>query len=334
MMTYETVHTLRELVRDSAILYENDPFLRYIKDEQIHSETFAQFQTQTNAIASWVVELTRDLGHKPRIAMMSANSPLYVKMLMGVICGGGTSVLMDSQAGLDVLCGCMNKAEVDLLILDPQIRLEIPKIRERCEKLTDILYMAEGALPNCGGILEAYAGRNDIPDIKPEDCAAILFTSGTTGEEKGVMLSNANLVDSVFNTNHAKGSIKVNILPMHRAFCLNADILLSFSNRSTLCMNGDSSRLAENLQLFEPTVLNMVPMVAQALHNKLTVLSRQTGKSEEELKSAVFGSRIKRIVAGGAHAVRYHRRSLGMDHSSHIGRGCPDAPEAILPLCL
>ena len=300
-MTYETVHTLRELVGDSAKMYQDHPFLRYVKDDQIQSETFAEFQTQAYAIASWVVEVTENLGHKPRIAMMSANSPLYVKMLMGVICGGGTAVLMDPQASLDVLCGCMNKAEVDLLILDPQIRMDLSKIRERCEKLTDILYMAEGERPNCGSILETYAGRNETPDIKPEDCAAILFTSGTTGEEKGVMLSHANLVDSVFNTNHAKGSIKLNILPMHHAFCLNADILLSFPNCSTLCMNGDSSRLGENLKLFEPTMLNMVPMVAQALYNKLTVLSQQTGKSEQDLKAAVFGSRIQKIVAGGAH---------------------------------
>ena len=300
-MTYETVHTLRELVGDSAKMYQDHPFLRYVKDDQIQSETFAEFQTQAYAIASWVTELTKKLGHKPRIAMMSANSPLYVKMLIGVICGGGTSVLMDPQASLVVLCGCMNKAEVDVLILDPQIRMDLPKIRERCEKLTDILYMAEGERPNCGSILETYAGRNETPDIKPEDCAAILFTSGTTGEEKGVMLSHANLVDSVFNTNHAKGSIKLNILPMHHAFCLNADILLSFPNCSTLCMNGDSSRLGENLKLFEPTMLNMVPMVAQALYNKLTVLSQQTGKSEQDLKAAVFGSRIQKIVAGGAH---------------------------------
>lgn len=301
MMTYETVHTLRELVRDAAAMYHDDTFLRYVKDDCIHDETFAQFRSQTDAIASWVVELTGKLGHKPRVAMMSANSPLYVKMLMGVICGGGTSVLIDPQAGADVLCGCMNKAEVDLLLLDPQIRMDIPKLRERCGKLTDVLFMADGEWPNCGSILNTYAGRSDIPHIDPADCGAILFTSGTTGEEKGVMLSNANLVDSVFNTNHAKGSIKLNILPMHHAFCLNADILLSFSNRSTLCMNGDSSRLGENLKLFEPTIINMVPMVAQALYNKLTVLAQQTGKSEAELKSAVFGSRIQKIVAGGAH---------------------------------
>ena len=301
MMTYETVHTLRELVRDAATLYHDHPFLRYVKDGQIHSESFSEFHRQTDAIASWVVELTGTLGHKPRIAMMSANSPLYVKMLIGVICGGGTSVLMDPQAGVDVLCGCLNKAETDILILDPQIKTDQPQLRQRCGRITDILYMADGPLPNCGGILEAYAGQCAEPAVRPEDCAAILFTSGTTGEEKGVMLSNANLVDSVFNTNHAKRSIKLNILPMHHAFCLNADILLSFSNCSTLCMNGDSSRLAENLLLFEPTMMNMVPMVAQALYNKVTVLSQQTGKPEPELKAQVFGSRMEKIVAGGAH---------------------------------
>lgn len=301
MMTYETVNTVRELVHDAYILYHDKTFLRYVKDEQIQSLTFYEFNQQTNAIASWVYEQTEILGHKPRVAMMSSNNPLYVKMLIGVMCGGGISVLLDPQADAETLCGCLNKAETDILIIDPNIKISQAEILKNCSQLSSILYMEEGNHPNCGYILEEYKNIIKEPEIRPEECAAILFTSGTTGEEKGVMLSQANLVDSVFNTNHAKGSTKLNILPMHHAFCLNADILLSLSNCSTLCMNGDSSRLAENLLLFEPTMMNMVPMVAQALYNKLLVLSKQTGKSVMELKDQVFGSRMEKIVAGGAH---------------------------------
>lgn len=119
-------------------------------------------------------------------------------------------------------------------------------------------------------------------------------TIGTTGEEKGVMLSNGNLIDNVFNTEVLKYSLKLNVLPFHHAFCLKGDILLNFAIGSTICLNGDMSKLGENLLLFETTLVNMVPMVAQALYTKLVMLSRQEGKSLVECKEFVFGKNIKK----------------------------------------
>ena len=105
----------------------------------------------------------------------------------------------------------------------------------------------------------------------------------------------------MFNTNHDKGFVKLNILPMNHAFCLNADILLNFPTQATVCMNGDTSKLAENLLLFKPSLISMVPMIAQALYNKLILLSKEEGKSPALLKEKVFGPNLVKIITGGAH---------------------------------
>ncbi|MEE0061540.1 MAG: AMP-binding protein, partial [Acutalibacteraceae bacterium] len=47
--------------------------------------------------------------------------------------------------------------------------------------------------------MKKYRGSEPQAEISEKDCAVIIFTSGTTGEEKGVMLSHSNLIDTVFN---------------------------------------------------------------------------------------------------------------------------------------
>ena len=69
---------------------------------------------------------------------------------------------------------------------------------------------------------------------------------------------------------------------------------------SILCLNRDMARLAAHIQLFQPTVIRMVPMVAKALYNKIAILSRQdTGRSLNSIKQEVLGKRLHKIISGG-----------------------------------
>lgn len=296
MISYETVHTIRELVEASGVEYKDDIVLRYIKDGQMTEETFGGFAKQCQALTAWTACKSKEAGHPVRVAMMGSNSPLYVKLFMGVMCGGGISIPMDPQMKEPTICGCLRKAEADIYIWDNSINVDASNIKQQVPTLKEVIPMEE-----VSQLLEAYAGRTDRIEVTPKDCATIIFTSGTTGEEKGVMLSNGNLIDNIFCTKQAKKNVKLNILPMHHAFCINGDILLCFANCATLCMNGNASKVVENLVLFEPNIVNMVPMVAQNLYNRLLQKAKAEGKSPIEVKGEIFGNRIQKIVAGGAH---------------------------------
>lgn len=301
MLSLENVSSIRDLVDGAAKVYNGKCYLRYLENDEIKDITFDQFADGCKSIAAWVYEQSQKVGHPIRVAMLSPNNPLFVLMLLGVAYGGGVSIPMDPQMDAKTLCACLNKAEADVLILEPSIAIDKDLVTENCPKVYDIMSMSKGEYPNCTYIIDQYKGKKKFLSVSEKDCALIIFTSGTTGEEKGVMLSNLNLVDNVFCKEHEYNNVKLNILPMHHAFCLNADILTNFVNGAITCMNGDTSKLGENLTRFKPNLLTMVPMVAQALYNKTLMLSKEHNVSIKALVPKVFGPNVKKIVAGGAH---------------------------------
>lgn len=149
----------------------------------------------------------------------------------------------------------------------------------------------------------------------------ILFTSGTTGRGKGVMLSHGNLIDNVFcttDTEHPENEIYLNVLPMHHVFCINGDVLIVIRYGSTLCLNRDMTKLAAHILLFEPTVMRMVPMMAKGLYNRIAIMSRQQpGKSLFQIKEEVLGKRLHKVVSGGGYlapelAANYSRLGISI----------------------
>ncbi|MBO5388162.1 MAG: non-ribosomal peptide synthetase [Lachnospiraceae bacterium] len=299
MLVTET-HNIYDLVYRASSIYGDKDYLRYLSNGEIKSITFNKFKEATDAIAVWTIKQNRKLGKSVKIAMLSPNNALYAELMIGVMCGGGISVPMDPQITHEALCNCINRAEVDIIIYDKTIKLDRKDIFNRCKTVKSIFHIEDTENRDCLDIIEQYKGLEVKPEINEKDCAVIIFTSGTTGVEKGVMLSHANLIDTTFNGDF-EAQIQLCVLPMHHAFGLKADFLTALGIGSITCFHNGMDKLGEALHAFQPTNLNMVPMIANALYTKIVLLSQQTRKTLEECKELVFGKNIKQIITGGAH---------------------------------
>ncbi len=68
-----------------------------------------------------------------------------------------------------------------------------------------------------------------------------------------------------------------------------------------LCLNRDMSKLAAHIQLFQPTVIRMVPMIAKTLYNRIAIMSRQSGQPVGKVRAQVLGKNLHKIISGGGY---------------------------------
>lgn len=121
----------------------------------------------------------------------------------------------------------------------------------------------------------------DAITVRPDDCYSIVFTSGTTGTSKGVMLSHRNVIsdlDSSRNRLHI-GAVQMAILPMHHTFQSNLGILNCLYFGTTMAINNSIRFFSQNLGLFAPTDLLCVPLVAETLHANIWKNIESSGKA-------------------------------------------------------
>nr|WP_317450459.1 AMP-binding protein [uncultured Sellimonas sp.] len=226
--------------------------------------------------------------------------------MLGVMANGNTIVPLDIQLDVDSLSDHLDRSDVDILFYDWEHHPLVEGVKDRCSRVRSYISLQHGRhVPCSDNILKEFAGRTAAPNVSENDCAMILFTSGTTGKGKGVMLSNRNLIDNTFSstvTNHPEKEIYLNILPIHHVFCINSDVLVAMRYGVLLCLNREMNKLTDHLLLFEPTSFRVVPMVAKALYNRYLLLQKQNPElSMEELKAQVFGRRLHKIVCGGGY---------------------------------
>ena len=322
MITRENTKTIYDLVCSAGDSHGDHVFLRYEDNDVIYEVTYHQFVADCMAVAAWAQEKSRELGHPVRVGLLGGSGHHYLAVMLGVMASGSVIIPMDVQMDADTFCDCVSRLDEDVLFYDWDFRTLAEEAGSRCPALEECISLQHGRHVACSdNILKNYAGRPVENLAKPEECAMMLFTSGTTGRGKGVMLSHGNLIDNVFcttDTEHPENEIYLNVLPMHHVFCINGDVLIVIRYGSTLCLNRDMTKLAAHILLFEPTVMRMVPMMAKGLYNRIAIMSRQQpGKSLFQIKEEVLGKRLHKVVSGGGYlapelAANYSRLGISI----------------------
>ena len=155
-----------------------------------------------------------------------------------------------------------------------------------------------------GGIVdEEYRARGLA--TAPDDLLTILYTSGTTGRPKGVMLTHANLVSNVRSALHVleitRDDVSLSALPLSHIFERMAGHYVMFSAGATICYAEGFGRLVQNFAEVRPTVMTLVPRVFEKLAGQVEQMARAGGRSGERvLRWAVDvgGKRVDRELEG------------------------------------
>ena len=320
MLKKENVKTIADLVREAGQVHGTNVFVRYEKEERIKEMSFHNFYELCKAVAGWTEEQNQKNGYNVRIGIFGGSSRPFLTALFGVMSNGNVAAPLDIQLNMESLSDCINRADLDYLFYDWEYYELAESVKASCPNLKDIICLQNRKHVFCvQNIWNQYPDYEFKTDINPKECAMLLFTSGTTGKSKGVMLSHENLIDNTFSTDfdkHEPDEVCLNVLPVHHVFCIHGDFLLTLKDGNVICLNQDMMKLGSHLQLFQPTTIAMVPMIAKSLYNKIAILQKQyPDKDITEIKTWVFGKQIRKIACGGGYLapdLAAHYREMGI----------------------
>lgn len=299
-------------------------------DGETREVTFAEFADRVAALGSYLH--SQQLSDK-HIACIGANSYNWILAYITALRSSGVFVPVDKDLPendmVHVLCDseasvvfCDGKHENILKEhLDELDRIEKIICFERTEndgKLVSFNWaMAQGEAEDKSQFLNETS--------EPNELKLLVYTSGTTGASKGVMLSEHNLISSVYyglmvSTIYDTG---LSLLPYHHTYEAVSDILVSFHHHSTLCINESLTAMLKNLVIYKPSYIYVVPAIAETIYKRIMRNIRKQGMEEQfaqlveksnELRAQgidkrreffgfiheTFGGKLKKMVCGGA----------------------------------
>ncbi|MGN0666665.1 MAG: AMP-binding protein [Huintestinicola sp.] len=302
-MEKSSVKTLQDLIRTAASEYGDKTFMKEKSGSEILETSFNTLYENTRRIASYVNELSG--GEKLHAAVIGQTCSAYLSSYFGTSNSGNVIVPLDAQLCCEDIADHINRADVTLFFFDKRYIPMIESIRKLSPQIKAFVCLQENDKDfiSCADIIGKY---DMLPEsnVSPEDCAAILYTSGTTGKSKGVMLSHGNLIHNTMCEDNESSTedVLLSVLPIHHVYCFTCDILLTLRYGATICVNDSIMRIAQNLKTFEPSLILLVPMIADTICKKIKAAHEAHPElPEAAIARGVFGSKLKGIYSGGAY---------------------------------
>ena len=222
-----------------------------------------------------------------RIAVMLKNSINWVVVDQGAFAQGLVTVPIFVDDRPDNVAFILNDAGVKLLVIDGEEHWKrLKTVRDQLGQLQRILTVKpvndpdEPRLKLLSEWMPTEPGSHDRPQTKATDLATIVYTSGTTGKPKGVMLSHRNILSNVQSGlavyDVFSEDIFLSFLPLSHMFERTADYYLNVVSGASIVFARSIPQLAEDFKIIQPTIIFSVPRIYERF---LAAINEQLKKS-------------------------------------------------------
>ena len=252
-------------------------------------------------VGAWLEDKFPDRVH---VAVTGLTSYEYLVAWFGIQASGNVSVPLDCANSAEKIADEINRSDSEVLFVDDKHENDLDTFKSLCPKVKYYVHIHKKMdnMLYLGDIINEYSDKTPSKSSTESDVTAILFTSGTTGLSKGVMLSNGNLIDNTTcePDEGYHGFTRMTVLPVHHIFCFTCDILCSLWYGRTVCVNDSLMRIVKNLKIYRPTEVTFVPMIAGSILTRMNQLA-QNGADKIAIGKEVFGENFRVIYTGGAY---------------------------------
>ena len=288
------IKSLRDLVETSAELYGDKILYIYKRGEARYSFSYNDYRRDLYRLGEGMSRIGL-MGRT--VAVIGESCPEYMTAYIAAVSGGGVIVPLDRDLGHAEIARFADLSGAEAVFYTEQFNDVLPSLAEQMPQVRYFIPIApaegsdttDGSSSAGDAVILPYSELLALGDKAMEegdrsfldyDCtadmsqmSALLFTSGTTGTSKGVMLSHANIVASVNaasrGTIFGPDNTFVDLLPMHHSYEVTCGHLGAANLGGTVYINDSLKNTLRSITTFKPDSLIVVPLYVETMHKRI-----------------------------------------------------------------
>lgn len=332
----DEVLNFKQMLEKNTVNYGDKALYVYKENGEMHEKSFTEFGIDVKNFTTALYEL--GLAGK-KIAIIGDTHPWWMAAFYATIIAGGVAVPLDRELDPDQMAEFAKIAECSAIVYTPALNAKVEGAADDLSFMEYFIPVSPSEFDN-GKVLpfakalekgaSLVAGgdtRYDDQESELDRMAAILFTSGTTGTSKGVMLSYKNFIACANaccrSMQYDKDDVLVSVLPIHHTYELSTTQISGTNIGATIVICEGVRYATRYFKEYKPTAVILVPLFLETIHKKIWAEIKKKGM-EKKVRTAisvsdallktgvdirdkmfsdvtsVFGGNLKSIVAGGA----------------------------------
>lgn len=262
-------------------------------DKKVDERSFNQTWGEITSLGTSFYQ--HGLDGQKKIAIIAENSYEWVVAFYSTLIGGNISVPMDMKLSTEELVSQLVRCGCDALIYTAKTAYLADAVKqEKNNPVKEFFNIADFKEYKAQGAAAIKSGDTRCIDavVSPDELACIVYTSGTTGLSKGVMLSHFNVASDVTSSCSVQtGKQAIGFLPLNHTFCWVGALFSGYCLAEWGYICDGLKDIQKDMQTYHPQNFSAVPLVVNTIYEKVWKTARKTGK-EEVLKKGLKISRF------------------------------------------
>ena len=339
---YRMPESIRSILRESVEKYGDKIVYKYFTaPNEVSEMTYKQLYSYFKSVGTAICSL--GLDHK-KIAIIGENSPLWMISLMSVISSGSVAVPLDKDLMPAQIENFLAYSEAEAVFCSGKFvekisEMNLPNLKVIVDfdnkGFADKRYYSFEKIVSIGAKLVA-GGDKAFKNCRYDrsKMSLLIFTSGTTGTSKGVMLSEDNVLTALNAAsnmiNFKSDNVLLSVLPMHHTYEMTAGQLTAIRLGLTICVNNSLKYVMRNMKMFQPTAMVVVPLYINTIKKKIADEIKNR-KKQKIVDVGIKATKALRKVGVDARGIVFSEvlGALGGKLKTMICGGAATDPEAI-----